>query len=161
MKLYIVIENTKESFANELEILPNPQNDGYVRSEKYNLQELIPSKLYIKLVKNGLFELETTGFNGNNSPYGIHRLIMCLYNNCINNRVHHIDLNRSNNIICNLINGSKTWHDTIHNKMNKKEGLKESKRMQDELKRKLFKKDRNTLSNNLELIQEIFRLRAK
>lgn len=161
MKLYILIENFNGASVHEIEILPNPQNDGYIRFGKYNLQDLVPSKLYNDLVKNGLFEGKTTGTNGYNSPCGVHRLVMCLYDNCMNNKVHHIDKNRSNNNICNIINGSTIWHKGLHGTMSNKEAKAEAINKQNKLKSKLFRKKRTTLSNNKKLIQEIFRLRAK
>ncbi len=158
MKQYILIENFKDAKVAEFKI--SSSEDEYIRFKKFDLQSIIPRKLYEKLVKNSLYESLITGFNTNDSSCGIHRLVMCLYDNCIKNKVHHINKKCGINNICNLINGEKPWHDKVHREMTVEQGKIESFKKQNALKKKIFKSKRFTVANNEILVRKILELRG-
>lgn len=158
MKNYIFIGNQQSTEIIELEQIPN--DDGYITFGKYNVRDKLVPKPYSQMKRMGLFESLETAENNRNSPCGVHRLVMCLYSNCIGHKVHHIDKDRQANNICNLINMIKKKHDAVH-RLSDKDGQEESFIVQNKLKKKLFRKPKSTLAQNEELIREIFRLRAK
>lgn len=149
-KYYIVVCNLKNSICFELPV--NVQENNYARFYKNSLKHNIPLKLYEKLIKKGLFLNLSVGNNSNNSECTIHRLVACLYYNCLGKEIHHISKNKTENHICNLIPVSKKLHIQLDN-IDMESNLYNSELVQIELLKKL--KSRMTLAKNDELIYEI------
>lgn len=127
---------------------------------KYNifpkniLKESLSEKAYSSLIKNGLFSNINSGFSQYNNYTSIHRLNMCLYKNILNLEVHHMDKNKKNNFIFNLVPIAEKEHKKL-DILQGKEYWNSTNQYFLEFLKYLNKKRRNTIANRNEIIYEI------
>ena len=156
LRVYIVVENINNPILPlDLQVFKNYSR--YIVT-KQNLLKNLPKKLYKKLIDNGIFEKLETAQSVKNSTFSVHRLVLSLYTECLNQKVHHIDYRRGFNAIYNLINVIESKHIKLH-KLDKKVAIIESIKEQNKLKLKLASLKRNTLAENL--IPEMLKLRLE
>lgn len=154
-RIFIIIENILTPIFIELKQVKN--KDGYITIDKNFYSKVIPQKIREKLAKRGLCLTYATGMK-NNKSLCLHRLITCLYFNCINKEVHHINKNKIDNYITNLIPLDAISHKRIDNDL--LNGVNFAINEQEQLKSKL-KKTRTTLANNEQILYEILSLKNK
>jgi len=156
LEVYIIVENIKNPIIPlDLKVFDNGR--GYIITRQ-NLLKNLPEKLHKKLIKNGIFETFKTVYNKSDSTFGIHRLVLNLYTQCLNQKVHHINFCRHFNAICNLINMIKSKHIKIH-RLSRKDATLLALKDQNKLKLKLASAPKNTLAENL--TPEILKLRLE
>ena len=141
--VYILIENQKKVEA-PLFIHSYINTKGYHISSKFELIGKIPEKIYTKLIQNGLFEdiNKSQGGKKAKGTFGIHRLVLSLYDKCLGYKVHHINKKRDFCPICNLVKMEKYFHKNLHEKIYTKSftaGVIKSLKEQNKLKKKLRK----------------------
>lgn len=148
IKYYLIIENTENPIKIELKTLPH--TDGYIIFWKNNIRNNIPKSLYNKLVKNGLYSKPSVGMIEQDRITALHRLIACLYSNIQGLDIHHIFKDVRQNSICSLVPVEKS----LHIKLDRDEinGIQESLDIQTKWKNSIFRRHRNTLAQNVELI---------
>lgn len=117
-RFYLVVDSKKESKIINLDIIK--YSDGYIRLKSDNISKNISKKIYKKLLDNGLYMLKKDN-RTLNTYLALHRLIACLYGDISNLTIHHIDKDKTNNNIENLVPMSQemnTWLDSLnYNKM--------------------------------------------
>lgn len=154
---FLLIENSAQSkLIINLKVFNNGK--GYIASRQSILKKNLPLKIYDYFVANGIFESLKTEASNNDSPFGIHRLVLSLYDNCTGQKVHHINTRRRENYISNLVKMTKYYHKKIH-RLPKKTGISESIKMQNKLKIKLIKSKKYSKTDTL--IDEILKWRIR
>lgn len=88
--------------------------NGYSVKPKNALKKPCPKFLLEKLLQQGLYASEETTNSNNNSRFSLHRLCLCMSENISGLQVHHIDKNRQNNSVINLLGVTKEEHDKMH-----------------------------------------------
>jgi hypothetical protein len=149
---FILIENIKEPIL--IELKKDFNKGGYVVFRKKNLDKL-PKAVKQKLIKNGLYKKLSSGHNGYNNLFLLHRLVLCLYINIVDFFVHHIHNHVLINNICNLVKVTQEKHDEIE-ALGKEAGMAEAYNEQ----QKMFSRSRSTLAQNAELVLNILKLRG-
>lgn len=147
---FILVENIEEPIIKELKALPHP--DGYITMSKAELAKIVGDKLYNKLVCRGIATTKEIGYRKNNR-FSWHRLVACIYYNCLDKEVHHINKVRIDNNIKNLIPLEKQEHAQIEN-LDEENARNLALDILCSLKAKL-KRKRQTVANNVDLIHEI------
>lgn len=99
-RFYLVVDSKRESKLIELDIIE--YSDGYLRIKSNNITKEINSKLYDKLLDNGLYMTRKEN-RKLNTYLALHRLVACLYGDITGLTIHHIDKDKSNNNIENLV----------------------------------------------------------
>lgn len=94
--------------------------DDYFVKPKNGLKKYCTKPLFKKLLKQGLYASEETTNSNNNSRFSLHRLCLCMSENISDLEVHHIDKNRQNNSVINLLGVTKKEHKKIHSDERKK-----------------------------------------
>ena len=154
---FILIENIKEPII--LELNKQPHREGYITINKADLANNIPYKLLKILAKRGLASSEEIGLR-TNKRFCWHRLVACLYYNCIGKFVHHIHKDSRNiNDITNLIVLNEIEHKSIDN--DRINYLERGLEIQKNLKDNFFKPNKQTLANNDHIILKILILKKK
>lgn len=150
---HIIVENIKKTTLINLSRASN--DDGYTVFEKYNFQRQMKDydSLYKSLANNGLYKNIVSSYNGKNGPFSVHRLVTCLYLDIKNREVHHITKEiETRNDICALIRVFEDSHDTL-DRLPLEISVPISLRIQNRMKRKIFKTPRNTLTQNNTVIE--------
>lgn len=113
--VYILIENYK-NVKKPIKIHSYINPYGYRITSKDELIGKIPACIYSKLIENGLFEHKERAYGNKKArgTFGVHRLVLSLYDECLRHKVHHINLKRAFNPICNLVKLIKPMHDNTH-----------------------------------------------
>lgn len=153
MQRFILIENIEEPILVELK--RNLINKKYIAFNRSNLENFLPKNLFKKLVKKGLYSSEKAKNSIKDNLFSLQRLVACLYKNITSLEIHHIDKNKFNNTITNLLSISKKEHEELDG-LPVEEGIAESYKMQS----KQIKNSRNTLAKNYELVLKILKLRG-
>lgn len=144
---YLLIENIANS--NLIKMEQSDENKKYIVFKKMKFKrQLANYNLCMKLFKNGLYESYQSAINRNDNLFSQHRLVACLYQNIQGQKIHHIDKNKKNNDVCNLVKLREKRHDWV-DKLLVDIGKQVSVRMQKRQKRKIFKSTRNTLAQKL------------
>ena len=156
-KRFLLIENIKVPII--LELQKQPHKEGYITINKADLANNIPLKLRKILAQRGLASNEEIGMK-TNKRFCWHRLVACLYYNCIGRFVHHIYKNSlDTNDITNLIVVDEKQHKSIDN--DKKNCIRRGLKIQKILKDELFKQPKQTLANNDNIILKILELKKQ
>lgn len=151
---FILVENVGSPLIAELKLVPN--SDGYVTMNKANLSNIVGKKLYRKFANRGIAMTTEIGLRLNNR-FCWHRLVACLYYcDCLENEIHHINEDITDNNINNLIPLKKSEHNII--KKDKAHGRNFAIGIQEQEKAKAFKKKRETVASNDELILDVIEL---
>lgn len=163
--VYILIENHKE-VESPLEIASYIDTKGYCISNKYELLGRIPTCIYSQFIENGLFQDKEKAYGGPKSKgtFGIHRLILSLYDECVGYKVHHINKKRAFNPVCNLVKMIQKKHDNVHktyNKVSFTAGVIRSLQEQNKLKRILLTPQRFSNAENPKNIIQVLKWRIK
>ena len=155
VKRFILIENIKNPILLELKIVPN--SDGYITISKKHFNKNLPIKIVKKLANKGIASTIEIGLKTDKS-FCWHRLVACLYYNCLEKEVHHI---MSEDITCNditnLIPVSKSFHTSLHN-MDLSLSISLAREEQSVLRRKYYI-EKQTIASNAELIFQILKLK--
>ena len=155
MKIFMLIENIPNPILIELERAKNPKYPTY---GKDSVRNFIPTDLYNTLASNGLFEKLKTAHNEHDSEFGIYRLQYCLYANILGNEIHHIDKQKKNNKLKNLVKMKLRFHRKVDN-MPIPEGIRVSLAEQLKQRKEIFKPKKQTLARNAKLIVQILQLK--
>ena len=150
VRRYILVENVSKPILSELKLVPN--SDGYITMNKSVLAQILGEKLYKCLAQKGLAMTEETALSLNNR-FCWHRLVACIYYNCIGKEIHHINKDVTDNNINNLVPLKKNEHQTIE-KMDSENCKNISLWYQDQEKIKRRRK-RETIASNDNVIKEI------
>jgi len=153
---YIIVENIDKPFVKELKTTLN--NDGYVVFKRKDLADIIPRGLYKNLINRGLTMTKERGMCINDKQCCWHRLVACLYYNCLGKEVHHINKDILSNEIMNLIPLPNDKHKIIDK--DDRNGYNFSIAIQQQKIKKLNSK-RNTLANNDAIIKQVLLLKAQ
>lgn len=160
--VYILVENFKKVKA-PIDLKTSKNGWGYIISKQHRLKRL-HKDVYNHIVSNGVFELLATEENDSNSTCSIQRLVYSFYDNCLNNKIHHINRKRDFSPICNLVSMEKYFHKHIHKKIYAKSftaGVIKSLKEQNKLKVKLRLQSKKTLAQHPEVIKDILLCRCK
>jgi hypothetical protein len=105
----VIVENIKTPL--KITINAEYNRDGYHIFGTNQLEQL-PKKLYQELNKRGLFmsEKDRSSYSALTS---IHRLVSCIHDNCKGLPIHHIDKDKGNNCICNLVSVTEEINNEI------------------------------------------------
>lgn len=152
-KVYIIVENIDMPVFQELKVILN--GDKYAVVDKSNFSKILPLKIRKKLAKRGLCSTVDIGLK-TNKYFCLHRLIACLYFNCLNLQVHHINKNISDNHISNLVPLTTDFHKVVDNDLRNGEAF--AKNTQFQLLNKC-KKFNLTVANNENILKEIIELK--
>lgn len=154
---YLIVENIKDSRIFKIETIPH--KDGYVITSRKYLQDFMPVKAFQTLLKQGLYMTEKAKNSTNDNKICLHRLNLCLYQKIIGSSVHHIDKNKHNNSITNLLPIS---NEKIHSDLDHKDyDLKIAYKLQKEFKSQVFKPKNQTVASNDDVIFEILNLKVQ
>lgn len=153
-KYFLIIENIKNPIIKELKTLKN--KDGYIVVSKKDFSQKISLKIRKKLAKRGICFTVENGLKCN-KYFCLHRLVACLYFDCIGLEVHHINKNTLCNSILNLVPLTPDFHKLVDNDL--KNGENFAKDVQNHLFSK--KKKRNqTVANSDNVICEILKYKT-
>ncbi len=146
----MVVDSKQESKVIELDIIE--YNDDYIRLKSDNISKNISKKTYKYLLNNGLYMTKKDN-RTLNTYLGLHRLVACLYGDISNLSIHHIDKNKKNNSIENLVPMNQEFNtslDSLEFSQMLKIGQEEHKKWI-----KNTNKKNNSLANNSYLQFEI------
>lgn len=151
VKYFIKIINIKD----EKEVFLQPDgNNQYNTFRKNSIINNVKENVFKQLALNGLYSTYETGMNENNSLCSIHRFAMSLRYKIINKILHHINKNKENNSLNNLLPlNSYDEHKTLDS-LPPDIGIQKSKEMHNNYN---FDLDisRNTIGNNRDLVIKI------
>lgn len=150
---YLLIENIKTPYLVKMKHYTNSGGYHVANKSIFNKKPL-KGKLCRNLLINGLHANKKDKESDYPKSFLLHRLVTCLYQNTLGYEIHHINKDRLQNNVCNLVKARKKRHDWIH-KLPDDVGIGVSLRMQRRQKRKIYKQQRNTLAQNENLIIEI------
>lgn len=154
---YLIIENIKVSKIFKIETVAH--KDGYVITSRKCLQDFMPVNAFKSLLKQGLYMTEKAKNSSYDNKIGLHRLNLCLYVDITGISVHHIDKNKQNNYILNLLPISS---EKIHTELDHSDpNLELACNLQKDFKRKIFKTKNQTIASNDEIILEILNLKVQ
>ncbi|MBR6162411.1 hypothetical protein IKQ26_00765 [bacterium] len=154
VRRFLIVENIKNPIILELKVFHN--NSNYMVFLFSELKSKLSKKILSKLLKSGLF-MTNKDRDKYNPLVAFHRLVVCIKTNINGLTIHHIDKNKQNNSLDNLLPTTQTDN-------NEFELLEEDVRLQkgksDLLNYKIQKsfnesKHKRTLSNNEELHKDI------
>ena len=154
---FILVENVSKPIISELKLVPN--SDGYITMNKSELSKILGEKQYKHLAERGLAMTEETALSLNNR-FCWHRLVACVYYNCLGKEVHHINKAVTDNNINNLVPLKKSEHQIIEN-MDAENGKNSSLWYQEQEKLKIMKQKRKTVASNDNVIEEIIKCFAQ
>lgn len=161
--VFILVENFKKVKA-PIDLRTSKNGWGYIISKQHLLKRL-PEDVYKHIANNGVFEKLATEKNDSNSTFDIQRLVYSLYDNCLGDRIHHINRKRDFNPICNLVKMEKHFHKRVHKKIYNyisfTAGVIKSLKEQNKLKVNLRLPKRRSLAQHPEVIKEILLCRCK
>lgn len=147
---YLFIGNTTDKD----QIIPletEKHKDDYIRMYKNNLKNIIPSKLFKKLCKRGLYKNIKSANNNYDNRIVVHRLVACIHYEILDKEIHHMNKIRSDNWIGNLLPvTTKKQHDKADDNF---EYAQQLKREFDAIK-----PTRNTVANNSEVVIDILEM---
>ena len=155
VKRFLLIENISQPIL--LELKPTPNTDGYITMSKKHLNKNLPKKIIKSFASRGYASPIEIGLKTNKS-FCWHRLVACLYYNCLGKEIHHImpeDI--TCNDITNLIPVNKSFHTSLHN-MDLSLSISLAREVQSVLRRKYYT-EKQTVASNAELIFQILKLK--
>lgn len=152
---FLIIENINNPIFEKLKVIKNP--DNYIVVDKRHFTEIVPIKIRKKLAKRGLCSSFEIGMKAN-KYFCLHRLVACLYFNCIGFEVHHINKNPSDNYFLNLVPLKTSHHKLIDADLQNGELF--AKEEQFYLLNKL-KKNYKTVASNKDVLNEFLNLKNK
>ena len=112
MRRFILVENIEKPILSKL--IPQPDKKGYITMKKSELKGIVGNRLYNKFANQGIATTKEIGLR-TNKRFCWHRLIACLYYNCIDKQIHHINRHISDNSINNLVPLKESTHKKIDN----------------------------------------------
>lgn len=155
VKRFLLIENISQPILLELKTMPNA--DGYITISKKHFSSNLPKKIIKSFANRGYTSTIEIGLKTNKS-FCWHRLVACLYYNCLEKEVHHIMLeDKTCNDITNLIPLKKDFHNNLH-KIDLAFATSLAKNEQTILRKKSFN-EKQTVANNNELLLNILKLK--
>lgn len=154
---YLIIENIKDSKIFKIEIAPHKY--GYVITSRKYLQDYMPVNAFKTLLEQGLYMTEKAKNSSHDNKIGLHRLNLCLYEKIAGISVHHIDKDKQNNCIMNLL---PITNERIHTVLDHEDfDLELATKLQKDFKCKVFKTKNQTVASNDEIILEILNLHVQ
>lgn len=155
VKRFLLIENISQPIL--LELKPTPNTDGYITMSKKHLNKNLPKKIIKSFASRGYASTIEIGLKTNKS-FCWHRLVACLYYNCLGKEIHHImPEDKTCNDITNLVPLKKHFHNNLH-KLDLAFATSLARNEQTILRKKSFKEN-ITVANNDELLWEILKLK--
>jgi hypothetical protein len=158
VRRFLIIDSEKTGYI-DIPILTIPHLDNYIIFKDYNISKKIPKKIYNELLQKGLYK--TIKNRTYDAFCALHRLVVCLYDNILDLSIHHIDKDKCNNSIHNLVPIPQE-HNSSLDSLPYEEMLKEGK----ELQNKWFKtfdgnRKRMTVAQNVYLQIDILKMSTK
>lgn len=154
---YLIIENIKNSKIFKIETTPH--KDGYVITSRKCLQDFIPERAFKTLLEQGLYMTEKAKNSSHDNKIGLHRLNLCLYEKIAGISVHHIDKDKQNNCIMNLL---PITNEKIHTVLDHEDSSFElANKLQKKFKDKIYKPRNQTVASNDDIILEILNLKLQ
>ena len=147
---YIIEENIKNPKMFELKTFTTI--DKYIRFNQNSLKDFLWGKSFKTMLKNGLFM--TKKDRTYNASISIQRLVGCLYSDITGMEMHHINKDKTNNTLYNLVpleSDVNTSIDSLPFNEMQEFGRKEHQKWI----KSFNKKRRNTVANNPLLIIDI------
>lgn len=148
--IYVIEENIKTAKMFELKTFIS--NDKYIRFNQDSLKNFLSKKCFDELLKKGLFMTKIPRMY--NAVISLQRLIGCLYSNITDMEMHHINKDKLNNKLDNLVPLEKELNISIDS-LPFEEMLKVGQNRHQEWVKEFNKSSRHTLANNDFLIFEI------
>lgn len=160
-KIFVIVENIKQSKIEELKTFLNPK--GYIVFNSNSLKQITGDNVYKKFLKKGLFATYNKQ-RAEQSRTSIQRLVACLYDDVKGFDIHHINKDKENNQINNLVPLDSYTNKKIDNYPYKKM-VKFGKEEHDKWFNKINKPKRNSLASNpclqLEIIEYLINHSSK